>query len=69
MREKSGFGRASKNEFNNLTEIGPEFFERIDSRRQWHLGFEEYYDVYVWDAVPGRSFGSLQRKVEEVSAW
>jgi hypothetical protein len=26
----------------------------------------EYYDVYVWDASPGRSFFILQRKLEEV---
>jgi hypothetical protein len=34
--------------------------------RKWHLGFEEYYDVYVWDAAPGRPFYMLQRKLEEV---
>jgi hypothetical protein len=67
MREKSGYGRASKNDFGNITEVGPEFFEKMDNIRQWHFGFEEYYDVYIWDASPGRTYPMLQRKLEEVS--
>ncbi|KAF2875319.1 hypothetical protein BDV95DRAFT_604075 [Massariosphaeria phaeospora] len=48
VREKSGFGRATKNVF------------------EWHLSFEEYYDVYVWEAVPGHANSVLQRRVEEI---
>ena len=66
MREKSGYGRASKNEFENIVEVGPEFFEKMDSVRQWHFGFEEYYDVYIWDASPGGRYSRLHRKLEEI---
>ncbi|KAF1961597.1 hypothetical protein CC80DRAFT_462884 [Byssothecium circinans] len=65
VREKSGWGRAAKNEFDNTVEVGPEFFEKMDTIRQWHFSFEEYYDVYIWDAAPGRSYHLLQRKLEE----
>ncbi|KAH6625600.1 hypothetical protein C7974DRAFT_434634 [Boeremia exigua] len=66
VREKSGWGRASRNEYNNVGEVGPKFFESMDKSRKWHFGFEEFYDVYIWDSSPGRSFFILQRKIEEV---
>ncbi|KAF2638583.1 hypothetical protein P280DRAFT_471187 [Massarina eburnea CBS 473.64] len=64
MRQKSGYGRAAKNEFENMVEVGPEFFERMDSIRKWRFGFEEYYDMYIWDATPGRPYYVFQRKLE-----
>lgn len=66
LREKSGWGRASRNEYEVLGEVGPVFFEAMDKSRKWHFGFEEFYDVYIWDSSPGRSFFILQRKIEEV---
>ncbi|KAF9737169.1 hypothetical protein PMIN06_012378 [Paraphaeosphaeria minitans] len=66
LREKAGWGRASKNEFANIIEIGPDFFETVENSRKWHFGFDEYYDVYVWDTAPGRPYFVLQRKVEEI---
>lgn len=66
LREKSGWGRASRNEYEVVGEIGPTFFEAMDKSRKWHFGFEEFYDVYIWDSSPGRSFYTLQRKIEEV---
>lgn len=68
VREKSGWGRASRNEYQVLGEVGPVFFESMDKSRKWHFGFEEFYDVYIWDSSPGRSFVILQRKIEEVLA-
>lgn len=68
VREKSGWGRALKNDFETVAEVGPEFFEKMDDIRQWHFSFEEYYDVYIWDSNPGRSYHILQRKIEEVGA-
>lgn len=67
LREKTGWGRASKNEYKNIVEVGPEFFEIVEKSRQWHFGFDEYYDVYIWDSAPGRPYYILQRRVEEVS--
>ncbi|KAF2126227.1 hypothetical protein P153DRAFT_378428 [Dothidotthia symphoricarpi CBS 119687] len=66
LRQKSGWGRAARNEFDILGEIGPTFFEQMDKSRKWHFGFAEVYDVYVWDSSPGRSFLILQRKLEEI---
>lgn len=66
LREKHGWGRASRNEYEVLGEVGPVFFEAMDKSRKWHFGFEEFYDVYIWDSSPGRSFFVLQRKIEEV---
>ncbi|KAL5383648.1 hypothetical protein DPSP01_005754 [Paraphaeosphaeria sporulosa] len=66
LREKAGWGRASKNEFENIIEIGPEFFETVENSRKWHFGFDEYYDVYIWDTAPGRPYFVLQRRVEEI---
>lgn len=68
LRQKSGWGRAARNEFDVIGEIGPTFFEQMDRSRKWHFGFPEVYDVYVWDSSPGRSFFILQRKLEEVSS-
>jgi len=67
VREKSGWGRAAKNEYQILETVGPSFFERMDNLRKWHFGFNEYYDVYIWDPTPGRPYLSLQKRLEEVS--
>lgn len=66
LRKKSGWGRASRNEYEVVGEVGPTFFEAMDKSRKWHFGFEEFYDVYIWDSSPGRSYFILQRKIEEV---
>lgn len=67
LREKHGLGRASKNEWNVISEVGPEFFEDLEQRRKWHFGFNEYYDVYVWDVVPGEHFSHVYNTVQTVS--
>lgn len=67
VREKSGWGRATKHDFDIIQEIGPAFFEKMDALREWHFNFEEYYDVYVWDASPGKPYYPLRRKLAEVN--
>ncbi|KAI1465116.1 uncharacterized protein F4812DRAFT_452528 [Daldinia caldariorum] len=52
MRHKEGLGRASKNEWDILLEVGPEYFDMVDILRKWRLGFEDYYEVWLWDFVP-----------------
>ncbi|KAL7625951.1 hypothetical protein AAE478_002720 [Parahypoxylon ruwenzoriense] len=52
MRSKEGLGRASKNEWEILLEVGPEYFTMVDILRKWRLGFEDYYDIWIWDFVP-----------------
>jgi hypothetical protein len=67
LREKSGWGRATRNEFDIIGEVGPAFFEHMEAVRTWQFSFEEYYDVYIWDATPGQPSFILQRRLEEVS--
>ncbi|KAL6720831.1 hypothetical protein ACLMJK_002756 [Lecanora helva] len=62
-RHKSGMGRASKNEWTIRAKVGPEFFEKMERMREWHFGFNDYYDVYVWDFEPGQSFSQLYSTV------
>ncbi|KAB2572944.1 hypothetical protein DBV05_g8399 [Lasiodiplodia theobromae] len=64
IREKSGMGRASRNEWNIVKEVGPEFFEDMDRQRQWHFNFKEYYDVIIWDLEPGFHFSHLYNGVQ-----
>lgn len=54
-RKKQGIGRASKNEWKNVLEVGPDYFDLTDTLREWRLGFEDYYDVFIWDFVPCQS--------------
>ncbi|KAI0880759.1 uncharacterized protein GGS22DRAFT_182070 [Annulohypoxylon maeteangense] len=52
MRRKEGLGRASKKEWEIMLEVGPEYFDMVDILRRWRLGFEDYYEVWLWDFVP-----------------
>jgi hypothetical protein len=65
-REKSGLGRASKNDWRIIRSIGPQFFEEMDKYREWKFSFKEYYDVYVWDLEAGEPFPALYNCVQEV---
>lgn len=66
-REKSGLGRATKNEWNIIKRVGPVFFEEMDRYREWRFTFPEYYDVYVWDLEPGMPFPHLYNVLQRVS--
>lgn len=51
-RKKQGLGRASKNDWLNILEVGPDFMKLTDILREWRFGFDDYYDVFIWDFVP-----------------
>ncbi|UKZ96115.1 uncharacterized protein TrAFT101_010916 [Trichoderma asperellum] len=51
-RRKQGIGRASKNEWDNVLEVGPDYYDMTDSLREWRFGFQDYYDVFIWSFVP-----------------
>ncbi|KAK9414658.1 hypothetical protein SUNI508_10941 [Seiridium unicorne] len=53
-RVKQGLGRASKNEYEDILNVGPEYFAVADRLRRWRFGFDDYYDVWLWDYAPGR---------------
>ena len=65
-RAKVGMGRASKNEWDILSEVNAEWFDHIEQHREWHFGFNDFYDIYVWDLQPGQPFGNLSVAVQEV---
>ncbi|KAI1134852.1 hypothetical protein F5Y05DRAFT_192827 [Hypoxylon sp. FL0543] len=52
IRHKEGLGRASKNEWEVALEVGHDYFEMVDIVRKWRLGFEDYYEVWLWDFAP-----------------
>lgn len=54
-RRKQGIGRASKNEWQNVLEVGPDYFDMTDVLREWRFGFDDYYDVFIWNLVPNES--------------
>lgn len=64
VREKSGMGRASRNEWNVMKQVNTDFFEDMDRHRQWHFNFKEYYDVIIWDLEPGCHFSGLYNAIQ-----
>ncbi|KAI0485340.1 hypothetical protein GGR56DRAFT_70131 [Xylariaceae sp. FL0804] len=55
LRSKQGIGRASKNEWKVHLKVGFEYFDRVDRLRDWRLGFDDYFEVWIWDLVPANS--------------
>ncbi|CAH0052439.1 unnamed protein product [Clonostachys solani] len=70
-RQKSGIGRASKNEWVNVLEVGPKFFASSDKLRDWRFAFDDYYEVYMWDFAPCQPASSLSNVIisELRNAW
>ncbi|KAL9568814.1 hypothetical protein ACKAV7_007031 [Fusarium commune] len=70
-RKKQGLGRASKNDWFNILEVGPGFMKLTDVLREWRFGFDDYYDVFIWDFVPGEPHMNLYNIVvmELRNAW
>lgn len=66
IRQKSGMGRAAKNDWNVIKSIGPTFFQEMDDHRQWHFGFKDHYDLIVWDLEPGQHFSALYNNIQEL---
>ncbi|KAF2168271.1 hypothetical protein M409DRAFT_21709 [Zasmidium cellare ATCC 36951] len=62
VRKKSGIGRASKNEWDVIAEVGEHMFERLENVRAYGshaFGFNSYYDITIWDLEPGQPFPYL----------
>lgn len=67
LRRKSGLGRAVKHEWNVQKRIGPAFFEEMEASRRWSLGFNDYFDIIVWDLDPGERFTNVYQTITEVT--
>ncbi|UZP45173.1 hypothetical protein NXS19_012985 [Fusarium pseudograminearum] len=63
FRRKAGLGRAVKNDWDNILEMGPDFMKLTDTLREWRFGFNDYYDVYIWDLVPGEDHSEMYNRV------
>ncbi|KAK5122094.1 hypothetical protein LTR85_004340 [Meristemomyces frigidus] len=52
---KSGMGHASKNEWVEAKKVGEDMFEMLSTKEAvpWRFGFNEYYDLQIWDLQPG----------------
>lgn len=57
----------SQNEYENVTKIGPCFFECIERVREWRLGFDDHYDIMIWDLRPNLLSSALLANVTSVS--
>lgn len=66
-REKSSMERASKNEWKILMPVDEEFYHKMEDCREWHFGLNDYYDLYMWDLIPGQQFSHLYNTIYEVS--
>ncbi|KAI0860232.1 hypothetical protein F4860DRAFT_479717 [Xylaria cubensis] len=71
LRSKRGIGRANKNDWEIQLEIGPDYFDFVEEYRNWHLGFDDYYEVWIWHFVPGQSGNLLYNSIVEAlrKAW
>lgn len=67
-RQKQGIGRASKNDYVNVLEVGPVYFQILDALRKWRFGFDDYYDVFIWDFVPCQSAIETYNVIIQVSS-
>ena len=66
VRQRAGVGRGTKGKWVVTKSVGPEFFEEMDVKRKWHLGFTDVYDVTVWDAEAGGDFAQLFNDFQKV---
>ncbi|MCJ1393917.1 hypothetical protein MMC18_006793 [Xylographa bjoerkii] len=64
LREKSGVGRAAKNDWNIIKKVGPDFFKEMEDHRRWHFGFVEHYDMYIWDNAAGGEYFDLYNAIQ-----
>lgn len=63
-----GIGRDRRNSnVQTLRFVGEEFFEEMDRQRSFHLGFDDFYDVYIWSADPGVQWQFLHACILSVS--
>ena len=69
VREKAGIGRASKNEWTVTHKVGFELFEQLEVARTWTLGFNDHYDVIIWDLKPGKEFWNVHSVVQQVGSF
>lgn len=54
-------------EWENVLEVGPEYFDKTALLREWHFGFDDYYDVFIWDFLPNNDSTYIYNVITMVS--
>jgi hypothetical protein len=65
-RQRIGHGRASRTPWKIIKPIDKNFFLEMEEKRAFRLGFDDFYDVYIWSKAPGETFQQLYSRVLEV---
>ncbi|KAK2803520.1 hypothetical protein FQN50_006955 [Emmonsiellopsis sp. PD_5] len=65
-REKMGHGRASRTPWKITKRVDEAFFTEMEERRAFRLGFDDFYDVYIWTTTAGQSFSALHSGILEM---
>jgi len=48
------------------TEVGPKFMKECHAKADWHVSFDDYYDIVIWDLVPNRGAMQVYNLIGEV---
>jgi hypothetical protein len=67
LRQRGGIGRASRSPWKVIRQVNSQLFEEMEEHRKWHFGFEDYYDLYIWDREAGNPFAYLYEIVSKVN--
>ncbi|KAK4944844.1 hypothetical protein LTR10_015763 [Elasticomyces elasticus] len=65
-RRRGGYGRSNRAEWDTIKYVGPEFFEEMEKYRSFSLGFDDYYEIYIWSSSPGGQWQELHSYVLKV---
>ncbi|KAG5296501.1 hypothetical protein I7I50_09691 [Histoplasma capsulatum G186AR] len=66
FREKIGHRRGSRAPWNVIKQVDEAFFNEMERRRAFRLGFHDFYDIYIWSSTPGEPFEALHSSIIEM---
>ncbi|KAK2771436.1 hypothetical protein FQN52_000501 [Onygenales sp. PD_12] len=66
FRERMGHGRASRTPWKITKRVDEAFFTEMEERRAFRLGFDDFYDVYIWSTAAGQRFSALHSGILEM---
>ncbi|EEQ92317.2 uncharacterized protein BDCG_07437 [Blastomyces dermatitidis ER-3] len=66
FREKIGHRRGSQAPWNVIKRVDEAFFNEMERRRAFRLGFDDFYDVYIWSSTCGEPFEALYGGIIEM---
>ncbi|PGH06359.1 hypothetical protein GX51_02369 [Blastomyces parvus] len=66
FREKIGHRRGSQAPWKVIKRVDEAFFNEMERRRAFRLGFDDFYDVYIWSSTCGEPFEALYSGIIEM---